>query len=218
MEEKLRGIVDSYAVISPSGWDWLDLFYTYERSQRWGALVPRSTWMPRRFSPFLSPSLLIEAFRLPIPLCDNFNIHKELIRCASFPYTYFLPLNYKYFLPLRGHSKVKWSLSRVAEKGLAGWSKIRSTLLYADSSSSHEAERAAVFRGFLGRGLRDRLQEDGGIGGRVLDVKAFERIMEDHESGKSNHLPVLGCLAIMEAYRHMVEEASRLASEVRNGC
>jgi hypothetical protein len=206
--ERLEKIINSYSAVSRCGWDKLDLFYIYERYGRWGALVPRSTWEPRRFSPFCSPTLLCAGFRLPRPIASGLKLHKTLIKDAMPLAYYFLPVNETDFIPLEGHTSLQTLFSKFASKGVKGFNRTKRS---DHRVAGHEAERAVIFRHFLTGGLRDLLLEENGIGTRILRKKELIKIIETHISGESNHLQVLGFLAVMEVYRHLVEETLELA-------
>lgn len=207
---RLGKIVDSFSTVSGCGWDKLDLFYIYERYGRWGSLVARSTWEPRRTSPFCSPTLINNGFKLPRPIAGGLKLHKALIKDAL-PFAYYcLPANETDFALFKGHTFPQTLFSRIADKGVKGFNRI---IRSHHSAAAHEAERALVFGQFLRGVLRDLLLEENGVGPRILKKNELKKMIEAHIAGESNHLQVLGFLPVMEVYRHLVEETLELAKE-----
>jgi hypothetical protein len=211
LRERLSKIVDSYSAISNCGWDKLDLFHMYERYGRWGSMVPRSTWEPRRFSPFCSPTLINDGFKLPRPIAGGLRLHKALIKDALPLAYFFFPVNETDYLPLKGHTYSQILVSRFTKKATIFVKKLDRAFVSRQSAPGHDADRAALFGQLLRGDLKNLLLEEKGIARRILRKEELIKMMEAHMSGAVNYLPVFGSLPVMEAYRHLVDETHELA-------
>lgn len=198
--------------ISPIGSDILDLFYVFERYGRWGSLVARSTWQPQRFSPFNSPVLLRLGFKLPAPIGYDLALHKRIIR-KLLPGAYYLPINRKTFLPLMGSSIPKQFLAKWIGRTVYYGHRLRETLTHTKSVSTNEQIRSVIFRSLLREGLGDLLLKEESIAMSIFKRNGVRKMIDEHIAGTRNYLQVMGHLAIIESYRHLLKEASHMARQ-----
>jgi hypothetical protein len=206
---RLIDIINAYCNISQIGSDMLDLFYVFERYGRWGSMVPRFSWEPRRFSPFNSTALLKLGFELPPPIADDLRLQKTIIR-RYLPAAYYLPINGSALLPFLGCSFPKPFISKWFGRIVFYSHRFLDVFRPGGNGKTNDQIRAERFVEVLGEGLRDVLIEDGSIGMRIFQKEGLQRIIDDHISMKRDNLQVIGHLAVMEAYRHLIMQTEDL--------
>lgn len=208
---RMKSVLTALGEISSCGADLLDLFYTYERIGRWGAMAARFTWRPLWFDPYASPKLFQLAFELPPPIFNDLVLHKTIIR-RFLPGAYWLPVNKYEFLPLMGRSAAKTLLAkRIQLLGRKYW-RLRNFFVPQKYAESHEQARSRSFAKLLNGSLSDLLLEENGIGKRILEQDGLQSIIHDHLFGKRNNLQVIGFLVTLEIYRQLLAEAKKMAT------
>jgi hypothetical protein len=212
---RMASVLGALNEISFCGADLLDLFYTYERIGRWGAMAARFTWRPLWFDPFASPKLFQMAFKLPPLILNDLLLHKTIIR-RFLPGAYWVPVNKYEFLPLTGRSAAKTLVTKGIKSIGPKYLRLRDLLVTQEYAESHEQARARCFAKLLKDSLSDLLLADDGIGKRIFEQNGLQSIIQDHVLGKRNNLQVIGSLVTLETHRHLLTEAKNMATTLND--
>lgn len=187
LSERLHGVFEEYAALSSTGSDLVDLFYVFERCAHWGARAFRSTWS-RIINPFLVPSALRAAYRLPAPVGRNSAFHALAIR-RYFPAAYWIPVNGGPLLALEGPGKARFA----TRQALAGFGYLKEELYrrWDRDALTTNHTHADLFAAELHDPIRSLLLSDGSVVAEVFSKLGVERVLREHQE-KKNHLAMLG--------------------------
>jgi len=205
VEERLETAVGELRRLSTNGYDVLDMFYLFERFRVWGAIKARLPWDRGYWSPFISPRLAQQAFRLPPPIGDHCRLHEELVR-RYMPRGYWAPINWGAPLPLRPLEGRFPAVARYARRVLRRFCRnVR------EDGQGVEQLGAEGIIPLLADGLRDELLSEGSFAVRLFGRGSADLLLGQHISGEQNHLQVIGFLITMERWRKQVEKARELS-------
>jgi asparagine synthetase B (glutamine-hydrolysing) len=192
---------ESYAALSTSREDWLDLFYLHERFAHFAAPSARKQDAPR-WLPFADTNLLELAWQLPAPLGAVCDIHRQLIQRFLPRQLYWTPLNGKHPPALEGPGRTKKVLREAAF--LLGHARKRLSKRSAATTDGPTAE------GLLATTLydyaRELLTRQGSLALAVFGGSLVDRLLQEHRS-RRNQIEALGPLLNMEHYRQLYARA-----------
>jgi hypothetical protein len=212
VRSRLVEIVGSFSQMSPHPSDMLDLFYLYERYGRWGSMTARSTWDVNRYSVFTDPGIVKLAYMLGPPISNDCLLHKTIVK-RFIPRAYYRLVNRRRLLSLMGYSKPKHFAQELLRRTCGRIEQCWSLPASAEQLKTHEQIRAEIFAGPLAGTLTDMLLSTDGIATEILQKSGLQKMLEEHISGRKNHLQMLGFLVTIEQWRELVQKAKTLAQQ-----
>ncbi len=213
MGERFDQSVDAYAAFSSNGYDIIDLFKLYERETVWGCLSKRFNWTNRGlWNPYMSPQLVRDAFRMPVPIRDHATIHEALLQ-RYMPGGYWMLVNGNTLAPFNRWARTM-PLFRHVNRAFHGLHRRAQPLLKRGQVEGRHIEqiRADAFSGTLSGILREVLTEQGSLTLDLFGREGIGQLLEEHISGRQNHTQTLGCLVTVERWRVMAQETAHRAA------
>jgi hypothetical protein len=199
--ERLQASFDEYAALSSTGSDLVDLFYLFERCAHWGARAFRGTWS-HTINPFLVPSALRTAYRLPPPVGRTSAFHAIAIR-RYFPEAYWVPINGGSLLALEGPGKVRYA-TRQSLVGF-GYLKERLRRRFDRSALTTDHRLADVFADELYDAIHARLSVEGSIVESVFSKSGVAAVLQEHRARK-NRLALLGYWVTQALFQELLQQ------------
>ncbi len=199
--QRLRGVFDEYASLSPYGADVVDLFYIFERCAHWGARAFRGSWA-HTINPFLVPNALRMAYRLPPPVGRTSAFHAIAIR-RYFPEAYWVPINGGSLLALEGPGKLRYA----TRQSLVGFGYLKERLRRRFDRAAQTADHrsADVFADELYDTIRAQLTAEGSIVESVFSKSGVASVLQEHRTRK-NHLALLGYWVTQALFQGLLRE------------
>lgn len=203
---RLRDSVEAARAISGAPSDVLDLFYLHERYCRWGSGSARRTYVRDRYALFQSPGLLQLAWRLPAPISQNGLLHRTIIK-RTMPRAYRWLINRRKYLPLSDYPRLSKAFSEAMIRLTGGADRVRRRFLGRAGTTTYQDAIGDVFAVQLGGVLRDMLLAEDSISLEILGRKGTASMLDEHISGRGNHIQAIGFLVTLQQYRKVIGEA-----------
>jgi hypothetical protein len=199
--ERLHGVFDEYASLSQDGSDLVDLFYIFERCAHWGARAFRGSWS-HTINPFLVPTALRTAYRLPAPVGRTSAFHAIAIR-RYFPEAYWVPINGGSLLALEGPGKMRYATRQTLVA--LGYLKERLRRRFDRGALTADHGLADLFAGDLYETIRAQLTAEGSIVGNVFSKAGVAAVLQEHRTRK-NRLALLGYWVTQALFQSMLRQ------------
>jgi hypothetical protein len=201
LAERVERVFDEYASLSPTGSDLVDLFYIFERCAHWGARAFRGSWS-HTINPFLVPSALRTAYRLPAPVGRTSAFHAIAIR-RYFPEAYWVPINGGNLLALEGPGKLRYA----TRQSLVGFAYVKERLRrrFDRAALTSDHRLADVFAGELYETIRAQLTADGSIVESVFSKPGVAGVLQEHLT-RRNHLALLGYWVTQALFQQLLQQ------------
>lgn len=199
--ERLREVFDEYASLSSAGSDLVDLFYIFERCAHWGARAFRGSWS-HTINPFLVPSALRTAYRLPAPVGRTSAFHAIAIR-RYFPEAYWVPINGGSVLALEGPGRLRYA-TRQSLVGL-GYLKERLRRRFDRAARTADHRLADIFAGALYEPIRAQLGVEGSVVESVFSRSGVAAVLQEHRT-RNNQLALLGYWVTQALFQQLLQQ------------
>ncbi len=209
---RLTCSVESLEKISSEPSDVFNLFYLFERYCRWGSGSARRTFVRKRFSLFESPALIKLAYQLPPPITQNCLLHRTTIKRYT-PEAYRWLINRCKYLPLFDYPKASKAFTESMIRANRVTVALQNRLPSAKKTRAHEQLAGDVFATRLGDTLRDMLLSRESLCQQILHKKTIEDMLDEHISGRRNHLHIIGFLATLEQWNKLMVAAANWATK-----
>ncbi|MEA2078522.1 MAG: hypothetical protein U9P00_01445 [Pseudomonadota bacterium] len=199
---QLQQRLTQFSRYTRSGYDWLDLFYLFERASVWGSADVQIPWIVAK-QPYVTPAAVLEAFRLPSPIARHCYIQAHLVG-KYLPESRWVPINGGHLLSMEGGG------GKVLARQVM-------TLLAHVKKKLRLAKAMKQRHGVDGRGLmaplpetydlvHETLLESRSLAIQLLNRPDLEQMLVDYRLRGDSH-DILGRLFSIELYRLMIEKA-----------
>lgn len=223
LRDRICATVDSYAAMSASGYDLLDLIYTCERNAVWAQGRSRNVWHSY-WGPFNDAVLMRGAFRMPAPIGFPPVLHREVIRRYA-PDVYWKPVNKKSILPLDDWD-FRWQIIGMLYKRVPSRTRIasklyrtalsvgfpRGRLLSKSSQLGLQEMRRAAFAGTFYDAIVGLVSADRSIVPDLLGNEQMRGLLSKQRIATSTPTTRhLGKAVMIEMWRSVVAEMHEIA-------
>ena len=215
VEARLGQTLQRYCDLGARDADLADLLYLWERHGHWGARSFRRPWS-LGWSPFASPLVIRDFYRLAPPLGKHNDVHARAIRRYLPLALYLRPFNRTGVVPLQGAGQGLFLLRQVELAQRLAFKKVSLKLQRGTEMLQLEQVWARLFANEVFAPVEALLTERDALSAEAFGPNTVRQLLERHRSAH-DVLDVLGFMVNVELIRQQAQRAQHLARRLHAG-